>query len=145
MTELLDKAFQKAAELPPEDQDPDLVSLLAVGLGAYGIVTELELDVMPAYRLRALEQPERPMLAVVGGSKVSTKLSVLNTLSGVVDQLIPGGGIANLLNGSATFGPRIRAGLAAAGIQPGTPDFDAFCDRLGVHGLATRARSLAPT
>lgn len=39
---------------------------------------------------------------------------------------VPGGGIAQLLNGSATFGPRIRAGLAAAGIQPGTPDFDAF-------------------
>lgn len=41
------------------DRDPDLVRLLAVGLGAYGIVTEVELDVMPAYRLRALEQPER--------------------------------------------------------------------------------------
>lgn len=40
---------------------------------------------------------------------------------------VPGGGIAQLLNGSATFGPRIRAGLAAsAGLQPGTPDFDRF-------------------
>lgn len=44
---------------------------------------------------RALKDPARPMVALVGGSKVSTKLSVLNTLSGVVDQLIPGGGIAN--------------------------------------------------
>jgi FAD-linked oxidoreductase len=46
------------------DRDPDLGRLLAVGLGAYGIVTELELDVMPAYRLRALEQPE-PLAAVL--------------------------------------------------------------------------------
>ncbi len=39
---------------------------------------------------------------------------------------VPGGGIAQLLNGSAAFGPRIRAGLAAAGVQAGTPDFDRF-------------------
>lgn len=39
---------------------------------------------------------------------------------------VPGGGIAQLLNGSPTFGPQIRAGLAAAGIQAGTPDFDQF-------------------
>ena len=39
---------------------------------------------------------------------------------------VPGGGIAQLLNGSPTFGPQIRAGLGAAGIQPGTPDFDQF-------------------
>ena len=40
---------------------------------------------------------------------------------------VPGGGIARLLDGSATFGPRIRAGLAAAaGLQPNTPDYDRF-------------------
>jgi len=39
---------------------------------------------------------------------------------------VPGGGIARLLDGSATFGPRIRAGLAAAGVTAGTPDFDRF-------------------
>lgn len=40
---------------------------------------------------------------------------------------VPGGGIANLLNGSQTFGPRIRAGLAAAaGLQPGTSSFDQY-------------------
>ena len=44
---------------------------------------------------KALDNPERPMAAIVGGSKVSTKLTVLESLSGVVDQLIPGGGIAN--------------------------------------------------
>ena len=44
---------------------------------------------------KALDGPARPMAAIVGGSKVSTKLTVLDSLSGVVDQLIPGGGIAN--------------------------------------------------
>jgi dienelactone hydrolase len=39
---------------------------------------------------------------------------------------VPGGGIARLLDGSATFGPRIRAGLAAGGLQAGTPSYDSF-------------------
>ena len=44
---------------------------------------------------KALDNPKRPMVALVGGSKVSTKLTVLESLSKVVDQLIVGGGIAN--------------------------------------------------
>jgi phosphoglycerate kinase len=44
---------------------------------------------------KGLHDPVRPMLAIVGGSKVSTKLSVLNTLLDKVDELIVGGGIAN--------------------------------------------------
>ena len=44
---------------------------------------------------KALENPARPMVAIVGGSKVSTKLTVLDALSDKVDQLIVGGGIAN--------------------------------------------------
>ena len=44
---------------------------------------------------RALANPARPLLAIVGGSKVSTKLTVLEQLTGKVDQLIVGGGIAN--------------------------------------------------
>lgn len=44
---------------------------------------------------RALDNPKRPMVAIVGGSKVSTKLTVLESLSKVVDQLVVGGGIAN--------------------------------------------------
>ncbi|MDP4536589.1 phosphoglycerate kinase [Alkalimonas collagenimarina] len=43
----------------------------------------------------ALKSPKRPLVAIVGGSKVSTKLTVLESLSGIVDQLIVGGGIAN--------------------------------------------------
>jgi phosphoglycerate kinase len=44
---------------------------------------------------KALTNPERPMLAIVGGSKVSTKLTVLEQLMSSVDELIVGGGIAN--------------------------------------------------
>ena len=44
---------------------------------------------------KALSNPKRPLLAIVGGSKVSTKLTVLKALSEKVDQLIVGGGIAN--------------------------------------------------
>ncbi len=44
---------------------------------------------------KALDNPRRPLVAIVGGSKVSTKLTVLESLSKVVDQLIVGGGIAN--------------------------------------------------
>ncbi|MBT8438604.1 MAG: phosphoglycerate kinase, partial [Gammaproteobacteria bacterium] len=44
---------------------------------------------------KALAEPARPMVAIVGGSKVSTKLTVLEALSEKVDQLVVGGGIAN--------------------------------------------------
>ncbi len=44
---------------------------------------------------RALENPKRPLVAIVAGSKVSTKLSILKSLAANVDQLIVGGGIAN--------------------------------------------------
>lgn len=44
---------------------------------------------------KALDNPARPLVAIVGGSKVSTKLTVLESLSSIVDQLIVGGGIAN--------------------------------------------------
>jgi phosphoglycerate kinase len=52
---------------------------------------------------KALDEPARPMAAIVGGSKVSTKLTVLESLSQVVDQLIPGGGIANTFIAAAGF------------------------------------------
>jgi phosphoglycerate kinase len=44
---------------------------------------------------KALAAPKRPLMAIVGGSKVSTKLTVLEALSAKVDQLVVGGGIAN--------------------------------------------------
>ncbi|HEC27945.1 MAG TPA: phosphoglycerate kinase [Gammaproteobacteria bacterium] len=52
---------------------------------------------------KALSNPARPMAAIVGGSKVSTKLTVLDALSSVVDQLIPGGGIANTFIAACGF------------------------------------------
>jgi len=61
---------------------------------------------------KALDNPARPMVAIVGGSKVSTKLTVLESLSTVVDQLVVGGGIAN------TF-------IAAAGHQVGKSLYEA--------------------
>jgi phosphoglycerate kinase len=52
---------------------------------------------------RALAAPQRPMVAIVGGSKVSTKLTVLESLSDKVDQLIVGGGIANTFLAASGF------------------------------------------
>ncbi|HQU16994.1 MAG: phosphoglycerate kinase [Chromatiales bacterium 21-64-14] len=52
---------------------------------------------------KALDQPARPMVAIVGGSKVSTKLTVLESLSQKVDRLIVGGGIANTFIAAAGY------------------------------------------
>ncbi len=56
-----------------------------------GLLLASELDNLA----KALAEPARPMIAIVGGSKVSTKLTVLEALSEKVDQLVVGGGIAN--------------------------------------------------
>lgn len=71
---------------------------------------------------KALDKPARPMAAIVAGSKVSTKLDVLTSLSMLCDQLIVGGGIAN------TF-------LAAAGFPVGK----SLCE----HDLLDTARAIA--
>jgi phosphoglycerate kinase len=60
-------------------------------LACAGPLLARELDALH----KALQEPVRPMLAIVGGSKVSTKLTVLETLLDEVDELIVGGGIAN--------------------------------------------------
>lgn len=56
-----------------------------------GLLLAAELEALG----KALDNPARPLVAIVGGSKVSSKLTVLESLSKVVDQLIVGGGIAN--------------------------------------------------
>jgi len=60
-------------------------------VAAAGPLLSAELDALG----KALEQPAHPLLAIVAGSKVSTKLTLLENLIGKVDQLIVGGGIAN--------------------------------------------------
>ena len=63
----------------------------AAKIACAGPLLAAELDALG----RALEHPARPLLAIVAGSKVSTKLTLLENLIGKVDQLIVGGGIAN--------------------------------------------------
>jgi len=76
----------------------------------------------------ALEKPKRPLVAIVAGSKVSTKLTVLESLLAKVDKLIVGGGIAN------TF-------IAAAGHNVGKSLVEA--DMIGIaKGLLARSREL---
>ncbi|MEG2358079.1 phosphoglycerate kinase [Acinetobacter sp.] len=85
---------------------------------AAGPLLAAELDALG----RALQTPEKPMVAIVAGSKVSTKLDVLTSLSDICDQLIVGGGIAN------TF-------LAAAGFNVGK----SLCE----HDLIDTAKAIA--
>ena len=85
---------------------------------------------------KALDQPARPLVAIVGGSKVSTKLTVLDSLTEQVDQLIVGGGIAN------TF-------IAAAGHNVGQslhePDLVAEARRLSEAAKARGADIPVPS
>jgi len=65
---------------------------------------------------QALHKPKSPVVAIVGGSKVSTKLTVLDALSEIVDQLIPGGGIANTF--IAASGYNVGKSLVEAELIP---------------------------
>lgn len=87
-------------------------------VAAAGPLLAAELDALE----KALAKPDRPMVAIVAGSKVSTKLDVLTSLAALCDQLIVGGGIAN------TF-------LAAAGYNVGK----SLCE----HELLDTARAIA--
>ncbi len=77
-----------------------------------GLLLTGELDALT----KALLNPKRPMVAIVGGSKVSTKLTVLESLSEKVDQLVVGGGIANTF--LAASGKKIGKSLAEADLIP---------------------------
>jgi len=96
---------------------------LAAPVACAGPLLAAELDALE----RALEKPKRPLVAVVGGSKVSTKLEVLESLLAKVDSLVVGGGIAN------TF-------LAATGVAVGKslyePDMVDVAKRLLVQAKA---------
>ncbi len=77
-----------------------------------GLLLVQELDALN----EALAAPKRPMVAIVGGSKVSTKLTVLEALSEKVDQLVVGGGIANTF--LAASGKTIGKSLAETDLIP---------------------------
>ncbi|BBL74799.1 phosphoglycerate kinase [Methylomagnum ishizawai] len=77
-----------------------------------GLLLSAELDALG----KALKSPERPLLAIVGGSKVSGKLEVLDSLSHLVDQLIVGGGIANTFIAAA--GHNVGKSLYEADLIP---------------------------
>ncbi len=102
-------------------------AILAAKVACAGPLLAAELDALG----RALQEPPRPLLAIVAGAKVSTKLTLLENLISKVDQLIVGGGIAN------TF-------LAARGFSVGRslyePDLvDAACrvlDAAAVRGAS---------
>ena len=97
------------------------IAALAGLLPAYaGRLMQAELEALG----NALENPQRPLVAVVGGAKVSTKLELLGNLTGKVDKLVIGGGMAN------TF-------LYAQGIEVGK----SLCER----DLADTARSIIAT
>jgi phosphoglycerate kinase len=77
-----------------------------------GPLLAAELDALE----RALADPARPLVAVVGGSKVSTKLEVLESLTAKVDRLVVGGGIANTF--IAACGHAVGASLYEAELVP---------------------------
>ncbi|GAA3526225.1 phosphoglycerate kinase [Zobellella aerophila] len=86
---------------------------------------------------RALDNPARPLVAVVGGSKVSTKLTVLESLSGIADQLVVGGGISNTFVAAA--GHNVGKSLYEADLIPEAKRLMAKCD----IPLATDVRTAA--
>lgn len=75
---------------------------------------------------KALKEPTRPMVAIVGGSKVSTKLEVLNSLSKIADQIIVGGGIANTFIAAA--GHNVGKSLYEADLIPVAKELAASTD-----------------
>jgi phosphoglycerate kinase len=105
---------------------------LAAPVACAGPLLAGELDALE----RALKDPRRPLVAVVGGSKVSTKLEVLESLIAMVDHLVVGGGIAN------TF-------LAATGARVGKslhePDMIGVAKRLLAQAKAKGVSIPIPT
>lgn len=75
---------------------------------------------------KALDKPARPLVAVVGGSKVSTKLTVLESLSSIADQLVVGGGISNTFIAAA--GHNVGKSLHEADLIPEAKRLMAKCD-----------------
>ncbi len=119
----------------------------AAPVACAGLLLTAELESLA----RALAQPARPMVAIVGGAKVSTKLGVLEALADKIDQLIVGGGIANTFLramghpvGASLYEPelvdtarRLIDSMAARGASVPIPT-DVVCSRTaGPEAVAT--------
>ena len=78
---------------------------------------------------QALENPARPLVAIVGGSKVSSKLTILKTLAEKVDQLVVGGGIANTFIAAA--GHRVGKSLHEPNMLDAAREVSEFATRRG--------------
>ena len=96
-------------------------------VAAAGPLLAAELDALQ----KALSEPKRPLVAIVAGSKVSTKLTILKSLADKVDQLIVGGGIANTFMLAA--GLPIGKSLAEADL---VADAKAVIDAMAQRGAA---------
>lgn len=96
-------------------------------VAAAGILLVGELEALT----KALLNPARPMVAIVGGSKVSTKLTVLESLSEKVDQLVVGGGIANTFLKAA--GHEIGKSLSEDDL---VPTAKALMEKMSARGAA---------
>lgn len=87
-----------------------------------GPLLSAELDALG----KALKEPARPMVAIVGGSKVSTKLTVLDSLAKIADQIIVGGGIANTF--IAAEGHKVGRSLYEDDLIPEAEKLLSTCD-----------------
>ncbi len=96
-------------------------------VAAGGPLLMAELDALD----KALANPARPLLAIVAGSKVSTKLELLTSLVGKVDQLIVGGGIANTF--IAATGHDVGKSLYEADLLETAKNIDADANARGAH------------
>ncbi len=94
-----------------------------------GLLMQAELEALGS----ALEDPERPVAAIVGGAKVSTKLKVLNNLIEKVDKLVVGGGMANTF--LSAMGIDVGRSLCEADMAPDARAALAEADRAGCEIL----------
>ena len=105
---------------------------LARHLPAFAGPVAAELQALGA----ALDQPQRPVAAVVGGAKVSTKLAVLTHLIDKVDRLLLGGGMANTF--LAAKGVDMGASLMEADLVDTAAEIIAAADKKGVSAFPAR-------
>ena len=103
-----------------------------------GMLMGAEIDALT----KALTNPKRPLVAIVGGSKVSSKLTILKSLASKVDQLIVGGGIANTF--LLASGKRIGDSLAEADLVKEAHAIMDIMKERGADRRRRRRRSLRP-